>query len=81
MPTWSKDFGGPLRNDQIDNVVNYIMNWEEGAPDLESAASAAPWLVPSAALSAAARATNKDATNALFTLFISSFPYRGILLK
>jgi len=46
MPTWSKDFGGPLRNDQIDNVVNYIMNWEEGAPDLESAASAEPTPVP-----------------------------------
>ncbi len=46
MPTWSQDFGGPLRNDQIDNVVNYIMNWEEGAPDLEALASAEPTPVP-----------------------------------
>ncbi|HXV98332.1 MAG TPA: cytochrome c, partial [Anaerolineae bacterium] len=34
MPTWSIDYGGPLRNDQIDNIVTYIMNWEETAPDL-----------------------------------------------
>jgi cbb3-type cytochrome c oxidase subunit III len=34
MPTWSVDYGGPLRNDQIDNVVDYIMNWEASAPDL-----------------------------------------------
>jgi cbb3-type cytochrome c oxidase subunit III len=46
MPTWSKDFGGPLRNDQIDNVVAYVMNWEEGAPDVEAAAGAAPTPVP-----------------------------------
>lgn len=34
MPTWSVDYGGPLRNDQIDTIVSYIMNWEESAPDL-----------------------------------------------
>ncbi|GAB4437185.1 MAG: hypothetical protein Fur0044_34120 [Anaerolineae bacterium] len=34
MPTWSVDYGGPLRNDQIDNIVTYIMNWQEAAPDL-----------------------------------------------
>jgi cbb3-type cytochrome c oxidase subunit III len=31
MPTWSVDYGGPLRNDQIKYVVDFIMNWEEGA--------------------------------------------------
>ncbi len=36
MPTWSVDFGGPLRNDQIKNVVDYIMNWEEEAPDRDA---------------------------------------------
>jgi cbb3-type cytochrome c oxidase subunit III len=41
MPTWSVDFGGPLRNDQIDNIVDYIMNWEAEAPDL-----AAPGVEP-----------------------------------
>lgn len=32
MPTWSVDYGGPLRNDQIGNVVDFILNWEEAAP-------------------------------------------------
>src|SRR5574341_592244 len=27
MPTWSQDFGGPLRPDQIQDVVNFVMNW------------------------------------------------------
>jgi mono/diheme cytochrome c family protein len=31
MPTWSVDYGGPLRNDQIDSVTAYIMSWEEFA--------------------------------------------------
>ncbi len=34
MPTWSNQFGGPLRNDQVDNVVDYVLNWEADAPDL-----------------------------------------------
>jgi cbb3-type cytochrome c oxidase subunit III len=33
MPTWSVDYGGPLRNDQIDNIVAYILNWEAAAVD------------------------------------------------
>lgn len=31
MPTWSEEFGGPLRGDQVDNVVAFVMNWEERA--------------------------------------------------
>ena len=31
MPTWSQRFGGPLRDDQIDSLVAYVMNWEERA--------------------------------------------------
>jgi mono/diheme cytochrome c family protein len=27
MPTWSQDYGGPLRDDQIQNIVAFIMNW------------------------------------------------------
>jgi mono/diheme cytochrome c family protein len=34
MPTWSVDYGGPMRNDQIDTIVSYIMNWEQEAPEL-----------------------------------------------
>jgi cbb3-type cytochrome c oxidase subunit III len=47
MPTWSVDYGGPLRNDQIDNVVSYVMNWEETAPDLGDP-NATPTPVPGA---------------------------------
>ncbi len=27
MPTWSQDYGGPLRPDQVNDVVNFVMNW------------------------------------------------------
>jgi len=27
MPTWSQDYGGPLRDDQIQYIVAYVMNW------------------------------------------------------
>ncbi|MCC7362294.1 MAG: c-type cytochrome [Anaerolineales bacterium] len=27
MPTWSQEFGGPMRSDQVDSVVAYVMNW------------------------------------------------------
>jgi len=30
MPTWSQDYGGPLRPDQIDALVNYVLNWAPG---------------------------------------------------
>ena len=45
MPTWSVDFGGPLRNDQVDNIVDYVMNWREAAPAL-AAPGAEPTPVP-----------------------------------
>jgi mono/diheme cytochrome c family protein len=28
MPTWSERFGGPLRDDQIEAVTAFILNWE-----------------------------------------------------
>jgi mono/diheme cytochrome c family protein len=35
MPTWSQDFGGPLRPDQVSDVTQFVLNWglayEEGA--------------------------------------------------
>ncbi|HZY43809.1 MAG TPA: c-type cytochrome, partial [Anaerolineae bacterium] len=31
MPTWSQQFGGPLRDDQIEDVTNFILNWEAQA--------------------------------------------------
>ncbi len=36
MPPWSQDFGGPLRNDQIANIADYILNWERTAEGQES---------------------------------------------
>jgi mono/diheme cytochrome c family protein len=31
MPTWSQEYGGPLRKDQIDALVAFIENWEDRA--------------------------------------------------
>ncbi len=31
MPTWGQAYGGPLRRDQIESLVVFIMNWEERA--------------------------------------------------
>jgi mono/diheme cytochrome c family protein len=31
MPTWGQEFGGPLRKDQVDSLVSFIMNWEDRA--------------------------------------------------
>lgn len=28
MPTWSDQFGGPLRSDQIVDLTQYVLNWE-----------------------------------------------------
>lgn len=30
MAAWSQTAGGPLRNDQIQDLVNYIQNWDKG---------------------------------------------------
>ncbi len=32
MPAWGVDYGGPMRNDQIDSVVAYIMHWQDFVP-------------------------------------------------
>ncbi len=31
MVPWSSQFGGPLREDQVEDVVSYVMNWRETA--------------------------------------------------
>jgi mono/diheme cytochrome c family protein len=28
MPTWAEQFGGPFRPDQVQNVTNFVLNWE-----------------------------------------------------
>lgn len=30
MVAWAQTGGGPLRGDQIDDIVNYILNWDQG---------------------------------------------------
>ncbi|MBN1965173.1 MAG: cytochrome c, partial [Anaerolineae bacterium] len=36
MPTWSQEFGGPLRTDQVNDLVSFVMNWEMSALDEEN---------------------------------------------
>ena len=31
MPSWAEEYGGPLRPDEIQNLVDFIMNWEQEA--------------------------------------------------
>ena len=31
MPTWSEQYGGPLRDDQIETLAAFILNWEATA--------------------------------------------------
>ena len=31
MPTWGQRYGGPLRDDQVAAVANYVLNWESDA--------------------------------------------------
>ncbi len=31
MPTWSEEFGGPLRVDQVENLATFVLNWESDA--------------------------------------------------
>lgn len=31
MPTWGQPYGGPLTTDQVDQVVNFVMNWQAEA--------------------------------------------------
>jgi mono/diheme cytochrome c family protein len=31
MPTWGQEYGGPLRQDQLEGLVAFIINWEDRA--------------------------------------------------
>lgn len=33
MPAWSSEFGGPLNEDEIDAIVQYILNWQTGGSE------------------------------------------------
>lgn len=42
MPFWGQDYGGPLRNDQIDDIAYFLMNFGETEVDEGSTAEATP---------------------------------------
>lgn len=33
MPSWSEEYGGPLRNDQIESVTAFVLNWQGPQPE------------------------------------------------
>ncbi len=41
MPTWSSRVGGPMRDDQIEQLTVFVVNWEAAA--LEQTAEEDPW--------------------------------------
>ncbi|MBK8049637.1 MAG: c-type cytochrome [Anaerolineales bacterium] len=41
MPTWSSRYGGPLRDDQVSDVSDFVLNWEADA--LQQTAETDPW--------------------------------------
>ena len=43
MPTWSQRFGGPFRDDQVNNVTAFVLNWEEDALQQGTAENPDPW--------------------------------------
>jgi mono/diheme cytochrome c family protein len=48
MPTWGQEFGGPLRKDQVDSLVSFVLNWEETA--LAEAGGELPAVSPDASV-------------------------------
>lgn len=42
MATWSRDYGGPLRNDQVQQVTDYVLNWESTA--IQQTPEEDPWI-------------------------------------
>lgn len=41
MPTWSNRVGGPMRDDQVEQLTKFVMNWETAA--LQQTAEEDPW--------------------------------------
>jgi len=62
MPTWHTSYGGPLRDDQVKHLRNFVMNWEEGA--LKQTAETDPWQNFDDAPSAASPYADDDAAAA-----------------
>lgn len=43
MPTWSQRYGGPFRDDQVENVTAFVLNWEEDALAQGAVENPDPW--------------------------------------
>lgn len=41
MPTWGSRYGGPLRDDQVESVTKFVLNWKEDA--LTQSPEEDPW--------------------------------------
>ena len=41
MPTWGQTYGGPLRGDQVEDVSQFVLNWEADA--MQQTAETDPW--------------------------------------
>jgi mono/diheme cytochrome c family protein len=71
MPTWGQIFGGPLRPDQIDNLTNFIMNWQDqaltGGAVAGAGGPAAPIQAVGVALDTPLPQGNADNGKSLFT--------------
>lgn len=33
MPSWSEDYGGPLRDDQVEDLTQFVLNWQGPQPE------------------------------------------------
>ena len=36
MPTWGNEYGGPMRPDQVDALVAFVINWNTAAPEINA---------------------------------------------
>lgn len=71
MPTWGSRFGGPLRDDQVEHLTNFVMNWQSTA--IQQTAEEDPWnavIVPMDEAAAAAAAAPAGPRSPQ-TLFVS----------
>ena len=44
MPTWGSRYGGPLRDDQVENVTNFVLNWQATAETQGTPDNPDPWI-------------------------------------
>lgn len=49
MPSWADEYGGPLRNDQVEDLTQFLLNWMGPQPKGVRVTGAAPTPTPAAA--------------------------------